>query len=251
MPDKELDDLLLELGGEPKDPSAEPQDPVDPVEPEPQDPEDPAEPNPETGKESDPVPPKATPPAPKDDPNKAARAFAEMRTKATQYEKLMDKAAKASGLTRDEFIAKLETDALNKRAEESKIPADALRRIEELEQRLQASESAKVQTHLAKEFANVQTKFGISDAELTTFTETLANRGFNFEDTSVDYSTLYRGMNYEALVEKERQSWIAGSARAGAQGSRPIIKNGKGGPSGSEEITSFGDLDAALEGLPQ
>ncbi len=246
-----MDGLLKDLGVENPTPAA----PVDPVDPEPE--TDPvlesAPADPEQDPETDPVDPepaptdpKAEPSAPKED-NKQAKAFAELRTKSTKYERLLKSAAEASGLELDAFMEQLETGSLNKRAEKMQTSPDILRRLEEAESKMQSYENERAQFHLAQEFNKVQTEFKISDDELTAFSQQLVSKGVNFSDPSLDMVSLYRGLNYESLLEKERQSWIELRNKGAQQGSQPIAKNGRNGTQSNTKIESEADLNALLD----
>lgn len=178
-----------------------------------------------------------------------AKAFAEMRVKNTQYERALKRAAEVEGLSVDDYLKKIEDGALTKRAEQMQTNPDVLRRLEEAEAKLQEQEQSKAQMHLAMEFQKLQHDLGVSDEELSTFTQELAQRGFNFLDPTANYTALYRGLNFDKLVEKERQSWIVRSQKATQQGSQPIAKNGKNGASGPDTVETMRDLDALLESL--
>jgi hypothetical protein len=88
----------------------------------------------------------------------------------------------------------------------------------------------------------------VSDKELKEFTTELAQRGFNFRDTGVDYTLLYRGMNYERLLEKERQRWIK-QASNGTNASTVTQKRGKTPDVTGETVDSPEELDEILSGF--
>ncbi len=239
MPEKEEMEQLLDELKEPEAPTATITEEGEPAEPE-EPTTDPVEPPTEE------VPP-APKEAPKEDPK--ARAFAEMRAKNTQYERALKKAAEVEGISVEEYLKKIDEGATTKRAEQMQTSPEILRRLEEAESKLAEQEQSKVQMHLAMEFQKLQQTLSVSDDELAAFTEKLASKGFNFMDPSADYTALYRGLNYEKLVEKERQEWLARSQKASQQGSQPLTKTGKNGSTSPATIETMAELDALLEGL--
>lgn len=180
---------------------------------------------------------------------KDSRAFAEMRVKNAKYEKALARAAKASGTTVDEFLQQIEEKSLQTQAKQMNTDPEILRRMEALEAENEQYRTGQVQMYLSKEFSKVQKELKISDQELQTFTADLINRGHNFQDTSVDYTLLYRGLNHEQLVEKERQAWIARSNKSDSS-STTVTKKGKGDHQPGA-VNTPEDLDNLLSGFEE
>jgi hypothetical protein len=178
---------------------------------------------------------------------KINQAMAEQRVQNKKYKDAIKAAATAANLSEDEYLAKIQSDALVKRAEDQKIPPEMLRRMEALEAEVNQSREALAQQHLSQQFGKVQATFGITDSELTEFVNQLATTGHNFQNTNADYELLYRGLNHTKLVEKERQAWLADTKRAQAQGSKPNAATGRQSPEGSTKINSMEDMNAVLE----
>lgn len=249
MPGKDdLNALVDEIGGgaKPAEPAPTPTEPSTPEptkEPEPTPTEPTAAPQ-----ATEPEPPKKEPePAKAPEPKKPDEnaKFAQMRVEKAKLEKAIKVAAEAEGLSVDEYLAKIETGALEKRAKDMNVPPEILRRLEETEAKLRLSEQERVQSHLANQFTKVQQAFKLSDAELDKFITTLGDQGFNFQNPLADYETLYRGMYHEQLLEKARQEWIAHSQR-GEQSSKTITSNGKPSGGGARKVETEADLNDLL-----
>lgn len=250
MPEDTYKTLLDSVAGGTKDP--EPANTPPPAEPEPTTPVEP-EPTPAPANEpkepqkDEPEAPETPPTEPKkQEPNENAR-WAQMRVEKAKYEKAVKAAAEAEGLSVDEYLAKLETGALEKRASEMKVPPEFLRQMEETQAQLKELQNSQVRQRLAAEFTRVQTTFKLSDVELDTFVRTLGDQGFNFQNPNVDYEMLYRGMNYEKLLEKARQEWIAHSQQ-GTQAPKGATSNGKSSDNGgTRRVDTPEDLALILQ----
>lgn len=252
MPD-EFKDLITELGGNAtppaQDPSPTPTDPVPtpaPAEPS-ATPAEPADPTPAPAPE-EPKPAAAQPKAPEETPQ--GRAFAELRAKNTKYERALSSAAKAAGLTTEQYLEKLESETLTQRAESLKTDPEVLRRLEQAEAELEAYRVKSVENYLISSFEGLKTKLGLTDNDMAEFTETLQRNGHDFRNTTVNYEALYRGMNFDKMIEKERQAWIAQDAKARSQGSTPLPVNGRNGNPATKEIKTTEELDEFLRGIP-
>ena len=257
MPD-EFKDLINELGGNATPPTPQPTTPPEPS----ATPADPAPSNPAPAEPSaTPAEPTATPPAPQpnagtpskptsSEDNPQARAFAEMRAKNTKYERALSSAAKAAGLTTEQYLEKLEADSLNQRAETLKTDPEVLRRLEQAEAEIESYRVKTVENFLINSFEGLKAKLSLTDAEITEFTETLQRNGHDFRNMTVNYEALYRGMNFDKMIEKERQAWIAQDAKARSQGSTPLPTNGRNGTPATKEIKTAEELDEFLRGIP-
>ena len=226
VPPTAPDPTTVEGGAAPEghpDPKGSPGEPVLPTEPEPTEPA------------------KSEPP--KED--KQAKAFAEMRAKNTQYERLIKMAAEAEGVSVDEYLKKFETESLTKRATKMNTDPAILQRLEEAEMRLASYEQQNIQAHLQTEFGRIRSTLGVSENELQEFTASLVAQGFDFTNTNIDYVELYRGKNYAKLVEKERQAWITRDQRAQQQGTQPLPR-GRGTSDVTTEVNSPEDMVALL-----
>lgn len=178
---------------------------------------------------------------------KSSRAFAEMRAKNAKYEKALHRAAEVSGLSVDQLLEQLDDKAIQQQAKTTNTNPDLIRRLEAVEAERAELQTMKVQNHIERQFGKLSQDFKVTQDELLAFTSELIKEGFNFNDLSVDYVTLYRGRNYESLVEKERQQWIARSEK-GQQAGTVMSKNGKS--SGKDKpIQTMNDLEDFLSGM--
>jgi len=187
-------------------------------------------------------------PEPTQPENKQAAAFAELRVKASKYEKLFQAAAEKAGLSIEDYMAKIEADNLAARAQQMNVDPEVMRRLENLEQENQRYRDLQIQTHLQTQYGQIKAQLGVDDKDLQSFTAQLIKNGHNFENMQTDYVTLFRGMNYEKLVEKERQKWITRDTK-GQQASAPITQNGRRETTSEKGPESVSELSALLDGL--
>lgn len=179
--------------------------------------------------------------------DKSAKAFAEMRVKATSYERALQRAADLEGLSVEEYLQKLDQKDIERRAKETNMDPEVLKRIEVLERERQEVLEMKARYHIENQFKVITEKYGASQDELLMFTADLQKQGFNFFDLNVNYETLYKGMNYEKLIEKERQKWIARAEKGSSAGS-VMSKNGKTSDKGAK-VETMNDLEDLLSGM--
>lgn len=184
---------------------------------------------------------------------KANRAFAELRAKATKYERAITKYAQMHGVSEEEALERMQSDALNKEAEEKKVDPELLKRLQQSEEELQTLRYERQEQHLKQEFEAVKDTFDLSDQEAVKFAQDLMNKGINiFETKNVDLVTLYRGLNHDNILNKklkeEKQNWISGQAEADAAPGVSTAK-GRGADPASKKIETVADLNAALDSL--
>ena len=238
--DEDLDETPEET------PEDEPEDDVE----EPTEKEDLEDKDPEGDEPEEQEPPKEDKPKPASKEDASAKAFAAMRAENAKYQRLLKNQAQAAGLTVEEYMKKAEQDALEKRAEQMNVPKEYLERLEQLEKDRAELQVLRATTHLQNEFATLQKTLNVSDKDLKEFTTELAQRGFNFQDTNVDYALLYKGMNYDKLLEKERQRWIRDANKGNSSGT-VSPKRGKTPDYTGETIDSAEELEEILAGFKQ
>ena len=252
----EFEDLMRELDGPPKTEAEKPET-VEEVKVETQEttetePEEETSPEEETQKQAPPDPAKEALEGQKvrdkaSPDDKSAKAFAEMRVKATSYERALQRAADLEGLSVEEYLQKLDQKDIERRAKETNMDPEVLKRIEVLERERQEVLEMKARYHIENQFKVITDKYGASQDELLMFTVDLQKQGFNFFDLNVNYETLYKGMNYEKLIEKERQKWIARAEKGSSAGS-VMNKNGKTSDKGAK-VETMNDLEDLLSGM--
>lgn len=192
--------------------------------------------------------PAATEPAKgnKSEDSAQARAFAEMRVENAKYKKLVKQMADAEGITPEEYLKKLEDQAVATRATALQTSPEVLRRLDAAEAALREQEDLRVQNHIQSEFGNLQRTFNLTEAELSAFAEQLAQKGHDFRNVSTDYAVLYRGLNHDILIEKERQAWISRNQKAVEHAPKTVTTTGSGAGVQTPKINSVADMEAFL-----
>lgn len=179
--------------------------------------------------------------------DKASKAFAEMRSKNAKYEKALQRAAEVAGKSVDQFLEDLDERVVQKKAKDANVDPEFIKRVEALEADRLELQTSKVRHHIESQFNSLKSTLKLNDQDLMDFTTQLYSENFDFNDLNVDYLTLYRGKNYEKLLEKERQSWIARSDK-GQSAASVMSKNGKN--SGNDKpITTMSDLEDLLSSM--
>ena len=186
--------------------------------------EAPAEPEVPADTETDEEAPAEEPAAPVD---KDAQAFAQMRIQNKQLADTLALGAKAAGMEVEDFVKKLENDALTADAKQQQIPVEVLSRIRELEARDAARETEHQNLVFRSHIEGFQAKMNLSQNDLRDFIGECVGQGIDVGSQSTNLEVLYRGMNYDKLVEAQKQEWIKRDSRIQGQVSTPGAGKGK------------------------
>lgn len=186
----------------------------------------------------------------KPDETKRNQAFAEMRVENKRLGKLLSDAAKASGLSVPEYEAKLAADALQAEATKAEVPVEVMARIKELEERDAAREEDMRIVNFQHAVNTFQAKNNLSQDDLRTFVSTCLENGVDPMVTNVPLDILYRGFQHEALVEKERQTWISKDSHNRTESTNPgSIKGKNPKPEQSKKIDTMDELEKVMAGM--
>lgn len=187
-----------------------------------------------------------TPPPAED---KSARAFAEMRTRLSGLEKPLKRAAEAAGLSVEEFLAQIENVAINKQAQDQGITPEILRRLETAEENTRAFQVEAAKLRLQQSFNNLQNTFNLTEQDMVQFAQTCVQQGIDLTQPNINMEVLYRGMNYDTLVNRARQEWITQDTKNRNAASSPV--KGNGTPSSApNKVETLSDLEKYLADMP-
>ena len=257
-----MDGLLEAFGIAKQEPApAEPPAPTgEPAPVEPENPPAPAEPQgenppapPADGQSNpQPEPAKANPEPQLEGLNKQAHAFAEMRTKINEQNKVLADIGKALGIQGkpEEILAGLQQITNAQKAKEAGVPPEIMQRLVALEEekKLREENDRKVQTYAA--INNFQRTMGLDRAQLNTFLTQLATAGKNPFERDIDLRSEYLVMNFERLQQEAIQKALENQAKldnkANNQSTNPGTKTG-GGEHKTTEVKTIDDLDAFLK----
>ena len=152
------------------------------------------------------------------DQEKSNKAFAEMRISNKKYKDFFDRITKVSGLTEEQFINSMIQNLDAEQAKKQNTSPEVIKMLREQDERISQYE----QREREKDFMNglnvLQTKFNLSQKELGDFVKDVASKGIDLMNSKLDYETLYRGLYFDKLVEKEvekkRQEMITAQTKA-------------------------------------
>lgn len=152
------------------------------------------------------------------DQEKSNKAFAEMRISNKKYKDFFDRITKVSGLTEEQFINSMLQNLDAEQAKKQNTSPEVIKMLREQDERISQYE----QREREKDFMNglniLQTKFNLSQKDLGDFVKDVASKGIDLMDSKLDYETLYKGIYFDKLVEKEvekkRQEMITAQTKA-------------------------------------
>lgn len=247
--DPTMDDLYSALDmPAPTDPP--PADP--PTDPPPADP--PADPPPTDLPPADP----ATPPA-NDADIKAQQAFIHMRQQNSQMKNLLKGVAGMLGLSETDAADEqkladaLQNKILTHQAEIQKVPPELLQRLNTLEQREQTHLVQQRQQEMAVGLQQLQTKFNLTQQQLTDFAAELVNSGVNPLTQQVNMIKEYQTLHFEDIIKAREEAAIkaeqARSAKAATQSSTPNPKRGDNPDAATQKVNSVRQLDEFFKSM--
>lgn len=172
-------------------------------------------------------------------------AFAQMRVENKRHKDLIAKAAAAHGLSVEDYEAKIQQDLLLKEAAEAKLPPEVYQRLKDMEEKTAAYEAEKAKLAFQGRVTAFQASNNLSNDDLDSFFNACFNAGITPHETAVDFNILYRGLNFDKLVETQRQDWIAKQNRNRAGSSTPNSGTGQT-ENLNTTINSVEDLDAIM-----
>lgn len=152
------------------------------------------------------------------DQEKSNKAFAELRISNKKYKDFFDRITKVSGLTEEQFISNMLQNLDAEQAKRQNTSPEVIQKLREQDERISQYE----QREREKDFMNglniLQTKFNLSQKELGDFVRDVASKGIDLMNSKLDYETLYKGIYFDRLVEKEvekkRQEMITAQTKA-------------------------------------
>lgn len=250
-----MDGLLEAFGLNKQEPA-----PAPTAEPAPAEAENPPAPEAPQGEET-PAPPaedkqqepaKAAPEPQLEGMNKQAHAFAEMRTKINEQNKVLADIGKALGIggKPEEILAGLQKITNAQKAKEAGVPPEIMERLSALEAEKAAREAndRKIQTYAA--INAFQRNMQLDQQQLNTFLIQLAQAGKNPFEQNVDLRAEYLVMNFERLQQEAVQKALENQAKldnkANAQSTNPGTRTG-GGEHKTTEVKTVDDLEAFLK----
>lgn len=199
--------------------------------------------------------PTQTTPAPEQIPEPPDnKAFAAMRVENARIKADLEKVLRESGLGTDveSAIKAIDAKAFEEEAKKLSASPEMLAKLTQQEQAIASLVRAQQESNLVNAFSVVQTQFGIDQAKVYEFANSLKSAGIDVMNNLQHLTTLYQGMHYEELakaqVDKAVQEATARFGKAEEQGSTPSASVGTGAPSKDKPITTQAEFEALLNG---
>ena len=154
----------------------------------------------------------------KEPEEKSNKAFAEMRISNKKYKDFFDRVTKASGLTEEQFINNMIQTLDAEQAKKQNTSPEVIQKLREQDERISQYEQREREKDFMNGLAVLQNKLNLSQKDLEDFVRDTTTKGFDLMNSKLDFETLYKGIYFDKLVEKEvekkRQEMITAQTKA-------------------------------------
>ncbi len=160
--------------------------------------------------------------------NEAFRRLREERDQLAASDQFLTDLAEQYGLTKDQLIERFQEDQLKKQAKEQGIPENQLRKIRDMEQRLQQVEDQRNREIFNIKAEALATKYNLNQNQMIDLFKESANLGIDIVRNPNLLEFAYRAANYDNAVNEGRQKQLETTRK------RSSTSTGKTGTRGSE-----------------
>lgn len=203
---------------------------------------------------ADPPTAPAEPAASAAEPDKAQQAFVYLRQQNQSYKNTLKGVAEVLGIdpkTGDaDLIAALQTKVTENQAQRDNVPVEMLQRLQTLEARNNEIEQKERERATLLGLQQVKTQFGLTDNDVTKFTQDLITAGKNPLESKLNLVDEYRITHFEDIMKKATEDAVAKeqarASKASASSSTPDTKRGDPGSSDGK-ITTQTQLNSWLD----
>ena len=163
--------------------------------------------------------------------NEAFRRLREERDQLAQSEAFLNDLAKQYGLTKDQLIERFEKDQIKKEAEEQGLTETQVRKMREMETKLQAVEEEKNREVFNIKADALSSKYKLNEGQMITLFEEAAKMGLDIIKNPNLLEFAYKAVNYENAIDKGRQKQLettkkrskTSTGATGTKGREPIV----------------------------
>lgn len=185
--------------------------------------------------------------------NPTNKAFAELRTTNKKYTDFFKKIQDATGATEEQIMDALMQQVNAQQAQQHNTSPEIWNKIQEQEERLQSYELRENERRVAEGLGLLQRELKLDNKQIERFVREATSKGYNLFDSRLNYETLYRGMFYQELLDKEiearRQEELSRQAKANDHSTSPAKVAGAKNEGGKQEIKNVSDLNNLLGSL--
>lgn len=163
--------------------------------------------------------------------NEAFRKLREERDKLAESEAFLQDLAKQYGLTKEQLIDRFEKDQIKKEAEEQGLTETQVRKMKDMERKLQEVEEAKNREVFNIKADALATKYKLSEGQMITLFEEAAKLGLDVLSNPNLLEFAYRAVNYEKAIDEGRQKQLettkkrskTSTGSTGTKGREPVV----------------------------
>lgn len=183
----------------------------------------------------------------------SSQRFAEMRVQNKNYENALKLSAQNAGFDNvDDFIADQEQKRIEAEAAKNNISPEIFAKLEQLERTNAEREQEQLAIRFQTKADNLKSEFGLNDTDVRNFVNQCFAAGItDLHSDAVDLKALYRGFNFDAVVESERQKWISKDEKNRTSTSK--VNTGKGSPSieSKKTLENYDDFENVFSKIKQ
>jgi hypothetical protein len=163
--------------------------------------------------------------------NEAFRKLREERDELATSDKFLAELATQYGLTKEQLMQRFEEDRIKKQAKEQGVPENQIRKLQEMEKRLQEVEETKQREVFNIKAEALATKYNLGENEMLTLFQESAKLGLDIIQNPSLLEFAYKAVNYENAIDKGRQKQLettkkrskTSTGQTGTKGREPIV----------------------------
>ncbi len=163
--------------------------------------------------------------------NEAFRKLRQERDELAESEKFIKELAKQYGLTKEQLVERFEKDQIKKEAEEQGLTETQVRKMREMETKLQAVEEEKNREVFNIKADALSSKYKLNEGQMITLFEEAAKMGLDIIKNPNLLEFAYKAVNYENAIDKGRQKQLettkkrskTSTGATGTKGREPIV----------------------------
>lgn len=175
--------------------------------------------------------------------NEAFKKLREERDKLAASDKFLEDLSSEYGLTKEQLVQKYREQLLDKQAKEQGVSKEQLKRMQELETKIQTIEEEKNREIFNVKANQIAEKYKLNDDQMMELFSEASKMGVSILQNPDLLDFVYRAVNYEKAVEQGRQKYLETSKK------RSATSTGKTGTVGRQVDTSEEDMQADIEGF--
>lgn len=175
--------------------------------------------------------------------NEAFKKLREERDKLAASDKFLEDLASEYGMTKEQLVAKYREQLLDKQAKEQGVSKEQLKKMQELEQKIQTIEEEKNREIFNVKANQIAEKYKLDDDQMMNLFSEASKMGVNILQNPDLLDFVYRAVNYDQAVEQGRQKQLETTKK------RSATSTGKTGTVGRQVDTSEEDMQAEIEGF--